>query len=163
MPGHLLYSTNPFIKLIVQEKYRKDLHYIWCSESFDSNKQGSYSVASLVAASSNPASIYKELNLGCKKGEKHCDKITKIRASLKALAIDWFNKGEISFDDKEELILLADETDPVYWRPVVYVIPRHLVEARLEAVNLSLRASFGNEFIIKDLKRNEFDIIEIGD
>ena len=161
MAGPLLYSTNPFIKLIVQEKYRGDSHYVWCSESFDSNKQPGYSISSLVASTSNPASIYKDLSQGCKKGEKHCSKIGEIRTSLKALAVDWHLKNEITVEDKEELMLLADETDPMYWRPLVYVIPRHLVQTKLTPINLGKRASFGNEFVIEDLKRDEFDIIEI--
>ena len=161
MAGPLLYSTNPFIKLIVQEKYRGDFHYIWCSESFDSNKLPGYSIASLVASTSNPASIYKDLSQGCKKGEKHCSKIGEIRTSLKALAVDWHKKGEINDDDKEELILLADEKDPMFWRPLIYVMPRDIVKAKLKPVKLSARASFGSEFVIEDLKRTEFDIIEI--
>lgn len=161
MSGHLLYSTNPFVKLIIQEKYRGDSHYVWCSESFDSNRQPGYSAASLVAASSNPASIYKDLREGCKKGEKHCAKIRDTKASLKALAVDWANKGEITEEDKQEIILLSEDHDPMYWRPIVYVIPRHLVVGKLRKVELGRRASFGSEFIIENLMRDEFDIIEI--
>jgi hypothetical protein len=56
--------------------------------------------------------------------------------------------------------MLADDPDLTYWRPLVYVIPRNLVEARLKPVHLKQRASFGLEFLVEDLKRNEFDIIE---
>lgn len=161
MAGPILYSTNPFIKLLIQEKYRKDIHYVWCSESFDSSKQSGYSAASLVAPSSNPASIYKELRDGCKRADKHCSKIADTRATLKSLAVDWNNKGEVTAEEKEEIILLADDNDSLYWRPLVYVIPRKLVESQLKAVALGKRASFGNEFIIENLARNEFDIIEV--
>ncbi len=75
--------------------------------------------------------------------------------------MDWANKGEITADEKEEIILLADDNDPLYWRPLVYVIPRSLVEVKLKPVALGRRASFGNEFIIDNLIRTEFDIIEI--
>ena len=47
------------------------------------------------------------------------------------------------------------------WRPLVYVIPRAMVESRLEAVPPKKRASFGPEYIITDLRRHEFDIIEM--
>jgi hypothetical protein len=156
-----LYSTNPYIKLLIEERFREDKHYAWCSESFDSAKQPGYSASSLVAASSNPASLYKELREGCKRGEKHCSKIGDTRTRLKALAVEWEQKGEISSEDKEEIILLADDQDPMYWQPLIYVIPRHLVESRLQKVHLGLRASFGREFIIGDLNRNEFDIISL--
>jgi hypothetical protein len=158
--GPLLFSTNPLIKLLIQERYRKDEHYVWCSESFDSNKQPGYSAASLVPPSSNPSSIYRELREGCQKGEKHSTKIRDARGTLKALAVTWHDNGEISSQDKEEIIMLADDPDLTYWRPLVYVIPRNLVQARLKPVHLQQRASFGLEFIVEDLKRNEFDIIE---
>lgn len=161
MAAQILYSTNPFIKLLIQERYRNDAHYVWCSESFDSAKQPGYSAASLVAASSNPASLYKELRNGCLKGEKHCSKIGETRTSLKALAVQWEQKGEINTAEKEEIILLADDQDPTYWQPLIYVIPRDLVHARLQSVHLGKRASFGRKFIIDDLKRNEFDIISL--
>ncbi|TXG94651.1 MAG: hypothetical protein E6R09_16975 [Rhodocyclaceae bacterium] len=158
--GPLLFSTNPLIKLLIQERYRKDIHYVWCSESFDSSKQPGYSLASLVAPSSNPISIYRELRDGYRKGEKHSDKIRQTKTTLKALAVDWHSKGEISDQDKEEIILLADDPDMAYWRPLVYVIPRNIVEAKLKLVHLGKRASFGLEFVIEELQRNEFDIIE---
>ncbi|MFJ2988312.1 hypothetical protein ACIPF8_10625 [Collimonas sp. NPDC087041] len=47
------------------------------------------------------------------------------------------------------------------WRPLVYVIPRALVEAKLRLVAPASRASIGKEYIIENLGRNEFDIIEM--
>lgn len=161
MASTFLYSTNPFIKLLIQERYRNDEHYVWCAESFDANKQPGFTSASLVAASSNPASIYKELRVGCQKGEKHCSKIRDVRTSLKALAVAWENSGEISESDKQEIILLADDPDPMYWQPLIYVINKDLVHGRLENVPLANRASWGKEFVLKDMKRAEFDIITV--
>ncbi|HLP97999.1 MAG TPA: hypothetical protein VK149_06105 [Sideroxyarcus sp.] len=161
MSGPFLYSTNPFIKLLIQERYRNDEHYVWCAESFDANKQPGFTAASLVAASSNPASIYKELRMGCQKGEKHCSKIKEVRASLKALAVAWEAAGEITEDDKQEIILLADDPDPMYWQPLIYVIHKERVQDRLENVPLVSRASWGKEFVLKNMKRTEFDIITV--
>jgi len=47
------------------------------------------------------------------------------------------------------------------WRPLLYIIPRDLVASRLKVVPIHKRASFGDEFIVEDLKRGEFDVIEL--
>jgi hypothetical protein len=47
------------------------------------------------------------------------------------------------------------------WRPLLYIIPRSLVETRLKVVPIHKRASFGDEFIVEDLRRSEFDLIEL--
>jgi hypothetical protein len=71
------------------------------------------------------------------------------------------NIGDISKDDKEEIIYRVDTSDFDDWRPLLYIAPRDLVKSRLQIVPPSKRASFGLEYIIPDLKRNEFDIVEL--
>ena len=163
MSGQVLYSTNPRIKLLIQERFRRDRHYVWCSESFDSTALGRYNGAALIPPSSNPRSIYRELRDGVRGGDRHNDKINNTRTSLKALATTWQNAGEITADEKQEIVWLADNPDLTYWNPLVYVIPRHIVASRLILVPVAQRASFGAEYIIQDLDRNEFDIIEFPD
>jgi hypothetical protein len=46
------------------------------------------------------------------------------------------------------------------WRPLIYVIPRSSMEARLKVVPIHRRTGPTLEYIIEDLKRSEFDIIE---
>jgi hypothetical protein len=156
----LLYSTNVFLKLLIQERYRGDIHYIWCSESFDSSSLSRYSLSSRVAPSSNPVDIYRELKDAIKRSDRHNYKINEQKVSLKNLAITWEAASEITADDKDEIIYMADNAVFDDWRPLIYIVPRALVEPRLQVVPASKRASFGPEYIIPDLKRNEFDIIE---
>ena len=49
------------------------------------------------------------------------------------------------------------------WRPVLYVIPRAPIEksGRLRAVPHMSRAAYGPELQIVDLRRDEFDWIEL--
>ena len=47
-----------------------------------------------------------------------------------------------------------------YWRPLLYVIPIPTPAARLQLVPIDKRAGFGKEYIITDLKRAEFDLVE---
>ena len=160
MAGPFLYSTNVFLKLLIQEKYMKDTHYIWCSEYFDSNTNGRHSFAACVGASSNPASIYKDLHAAVISGDLHCSKIVAQRAGFKKLAQEWFSVGKITENDRDDIFYLADNSSITYWRPLLYVVSRPLVESRLTTVPARERASIGNEFIIKDLSRTEFDVIE---
>jgi len=161
MSGYLLYSTNVFLKLLIQERYRSDIHYVWCSESFDSGIASKYSIGSLIPPSSNPADIYRELNRDVKSCDMHSNKIAQQKGSFKSLAVDWELKGEISIADRDEIITMVDTVSFDYWRPLIYIIPHVKVRKRLEPVELTKRAGLGSEFIIKDLKRNEFDLIEL--
>jgi hypothetical protein len=161
MPGPLLYSTNVFLKLLIQERFRGDIHYAWCSESFDSSALSRYSLSSQVAPSSNPADIYRELKTAVQRKDQHSYKIGEQKLSLKKLAVDWEAAGEISTDDKEEIVYRLDNAAFDDWRPLIYVVPRALVHSRIQAVPPAMRASFGPEYIVTDLQRSEFDIIEL--
>jgi hypothetical protein len=161
MSPPLLYSTNVLLKLLIHERFRGDKHYVWCSESFDSKSLPRYSLSSQVAPSSNPFDIYQELKSAVQRKDQHCYKINEQKLSLKNLAIMWEGKGEISADDKEEIIYMVDAASFDDWRPLIYLIPRTSVETRLQTVQANKRASFGIEYIITDLMRSEFDIIEL--
>ncbi|MGV7241535.1 hypothetical protein [Caballeronia sp. M23-90] len=161
MPGPLLYSTNPFLKLLIQEKYRKNVHYVWCSEAFDSTKHGTYTSIALVPPSSDPCAIYKQLRDEAGRGERHSSKIPQMKASLQGLAIAWRDANEITAEEAEEIIYMAETAGAIEWRPLVYVIPRAAVQARLMNVPMAKRASLGPEYILSDLSRDEFDVIEL--
>jgi hypothetical protein len=77
------------------------------------------------------------------------------------LAIGWEVQGEISTEDKEEIVYMVDNASFDDWRPLLYVIPRLVVQPRIRLVPPGQRASFGPEYIITDLQRSEFDTIEL--
>lgn len=161
MAGPLLYSTNVFLKQFLQERYRNDLHYVWCSEYFDSRKLGSYASGALVPPSSNPADIYRELKRDVEGRDLHSSKITAQKASFISLAITWEQNGEISSDERDEITYIVNTAGFEMWRPLLYVIPRAPVESRLQLVPISQRAGFGSEHILADLERSEFDMVEL--
>ena len=160
MSGSLLYSTNVFLKQLIQQRYKGDIHYVWCSDSFDSTKLAAYSPGALNAPSSNPADIYRELKRDVDRGDLHSAKITAQKASLKSLAVKWEKAGEIDRAQKQEIVYMIDTAPMSYWRPLIYVIPFVLVSTRVQVVPIAQRASFADEFIIPDLARSEFDLIE---
>jgi hypothetical protein len=89
MSGPLLYSTNTFLKFVILQRFRKDIHWVWCSEIFDSKKLDSYSDRALIAPSSNPADIYRELQRDVAGKDSHSAKITAQKASLQASFLVW--------------------------------------------------------------------------
>jgi hypothetical protein len=160
MGNILLYSTNVFLKLLIQEKYRGDIHYVWCSEDFDSSTVSAYSSASLVPPSSNPADIFRELRRDVEKRDQHSSKINQQKVSLTDRAIEWEKNGLISPTDKDDIIYMVQSAPFEHWRPLIYVIPRPQVEARLVRVPMRLRAGVGIEYTLSDLQRSEFEIVE---
>lgn len=161
MPGPLLYSTNVFLKYLLNATYCADKHYLWCSESFDSSKNSVYTTAAMVAPSSDPCAIYRRLSEDCRKQDRHSAKIGEQKLSINAVAVQWRDAGRITTDQLEDIAYQVASADFLTWRPVIAVIPRALVQARLQPVPAHRRASLGPEFIIADADRSEFDLIEI--
>ncbi|AUD00988.1 hypothetical protein [Spirosoma pollinicola] len=157
----ILYSTNVFLKYHIQQKYFNDVHYVWCSELFDSKTASIYSPGSLVPPSSNPADIYRQLKADVSGGDSHSAKIVEQRASIIARATEWEINGVINSLVKDDIIYIATNGSINYWRPLIYVIPKAPLITRLHTVPASKCAGLGTEYIINDLNRAEFDIIEL--
>lgn len=161
MAAPILYSTNTYLKLLIQERFRKDSHYVWCSDCFDSSKTAAYGSAALAAPSSDPYKIYHQLKADCSRSDKHSTKISEQKLSLVKLASDWKAAGEITDAEAAEIVYLTEAADYSHWRPLLYVISYERVLSRVQVVPIQNRASLGMEYIIPDLKRHEFDIVEI--
>ena len=157
----VLYSTNVYLKYAIQRDYRDGVHYVWCSEHFDSTTVSRYACGSMVPPSSNPADIYRELRAAVERSDSHCSKIAEQKASLTTLAIKWEQSGEITTAQKEEIVYMVNNAPFDHWRPLIYVIPRVSVSDRLQLVPIEKRAGFGNEYIIDDLTKPEFELMEL--
>jgi hypothetical protein len=161
MGNGMLYSTNVFLKLILQEKYQRDLHYAWCSDHWDSQALSRYAISSQVAPSANPADIFREIKRDVDRGDLHSPKLAAQKASFIARAHEWEKAGSITRSDREDIIYMVEHATSKDWRPLVYVIRRDAVAARLQVVPAHQRAGLGDEYIIPDLARSEFDILEL--
>jgi hypothetical protein len=156
----VIYSTNPFLKFQINEKYIKT-HYVWCSEHCDSTAVGAYTSGALTPPSSNPAEIFRSLRDDVRRGDTHSAKINQQKASLAALAVDWDRDGMITSTQRDEIIFMVEHAIFEHWRPLLYVIAVEPVKSRMKLVHISKRAGLGEEYIIEDLKRSEFDLIEL--
>ncbi|MQA91450.1 MAG: hypothetical protein GEU90_14690 [Gemmatimonas sp.] len=146
---------------MIQEEHRRDLHYVWCSECFDSALAPPHSLRALVGSSSNPADIYRGLKAEVDSADKHGNNFTRIAGSLSVLAQKWYIANEIAEHDRDEILYMLMEPTPRLWTPLVYVIPRDAVATRLKPVHPSKRSGTGREFVMEDLRRDEFDVITL--
>lgn len=159
MPN-VLYSTNVFLKLMIQRQYMGDAHYVWCSECFDTSKLPAYTLNHNTPPSSDPIGIYRRLSEDVRRRDGHSTKIAEQRLSLTTRALEWHKSGRIGDQEKDDILFHIDKADFSDWRPLVYVIPFEPVRGRVRTVPAAKRAGLGMEYIIEDLKGPEFDIIE---
>lgn len=151
------------MKFFINENFRGGNHYIWFSENFDSGTLGKYVPGSMVPATSNPKDIYIDLKNAVDKTDTHNAKIKEQISGLTALAVKWEKAKEITTDQKNDILYIVNEGKYFnYWRPLLYVVPKALVgPPRIKAVPMALCAGLGNEYIIEDLRRDEFGLIEL--
>lgn len=156
----VLYSTNTALKHRIQRDYLHGLHYCWCSPAFDASKLAGYARGSEMPPSSDPCSIYRDLAQAVKRRDEHSSKIGDQKKTLTALALRLADRGKISSDDRDEIVTIVAKASFTDWRPLIYIIPFQSVKERLQAVPRERRASNEMEYIVEDLRDEEFHIIE---
>jgi hypothetical protein len=161
MPSPFLYSTNPWFALEVSRRYRNGETYAWCSEYFSSADQAIGTAASLIAASSDPKTIYEQLAHAIDTDDAHDARIRGYKSTFRKLAANWLVEGSISQSSCDEIKASCRSQSFRIWRPVLYIIPRYRVEARLQEVPLRKRAGQGMEYILPSLDLGEIDVIEL--
>ena len=140
--------------------FRKRQHYIWCSPTFEGAALPRYAIGASQPASSDPATIYRDLHAAVRTKDGGCQKIKDQKKVLKALAIKWFKNNEISQVDRDEILAMVSRSDVTDWKPLIYVIPFETVAKRVVLVPRTKRASHEPEYILADLAESEFHIIE---
>ena len=163
MPGPVLYSATPWFATDVAHRYRGGVYFAWVCECFDAAAAPLGSAAALIAPTSNPRRIYRNLYEECKAQEEHSLEIQRYKKTFTRLARTWFASGAITQDQRDEIVASVRARAWRIWRPVLYVIPRAPIEAagRLLSVRRQDRAGYGPEQQVIDLRLEEFDIIEV--
>jgi hypothetical protein len=90
----------------------------------------------------------------------HHTKINEQRKTIPALAVKWNDSGNITHDEYQEIGVRVSKANFNDWRPIIYIIPVAGLGARVRRVAADQWAGFEPEYIIEDLKKDEFDIIE---
>jgi len=163
MTSPVLYSVNPWIAHELAMKYRGGKHLVWCSEYYDPTTAATTSAGASIAPSSSPKGLFDQLKSDCDREDAHSYLIKGYRKTFSRLAAEWLAVGEILRDQHDEILATVKARSWRIWRPLLYIIPRHTIEAagRLEHVPRKQRAAYGPELRISDLQPHEFDIIEV--
>jgi hypothetical protein len=161
----IYYSANPWFAAEIADKYRGGTYFAWVCEYFDSEHEApAGSAGALIAPSSNPRQIYEDLLKEYKSQEEHPRVIKEHRKTFRRLAKTWLAKKEITKDQYDEINASIRAKSWKIWKPVLYVIPNSsTVKKRITPVDRSERAAYGPEYRIADLKREEFDIIDLSE
>ena len=156
----LLWSTNTYLKFNIQRLFRRDKHFVWCSPVFEGSAQPRYAIGASQAASSDPATIYRNLHHAVQSKDRGCEKIISQKKVLRALAVQWAKSGTIRNEDRDEIFAMLRLSQISDFRPLVYVVPYDLVKNRVKLVPRPKRAGHQPEYILDDLEATEFTIIE---
>ena len=139
--------------------YRGGVHYVWCTEHFDS-RWINRDLYDRIPKSSNPAQIYLDMEDAVEPFDEHDPYIIKQRSQLLARASRWLTDGEITDEQFDEIAFLLQRHDWQLWRPLLYVIPKtDSICSRIERVPPEERANIGLELRISDLHNSEFDVV----
>ena len=119
-----------------------------------------YAIGSDQPASSDPATIYRQLHNAVKTRDGGDAKIASQKKVLKALASKWEMDGIIDEDQRDEIVAMVSTSEIVDWRPLIFVIPYAAVAKRVRSIDRRKRASHDPEYVVPDLVEGEFHIIE---
>ena len=156
----LMYSTNTRLAFMLNQKYYREQHYVYCCPYFDAS-----SVSELehgTPPSSSPAELLRDLAAESARSDRHGARIALNKAGLRRGAVAKVATGIITPDQQSEIMQIVENAEPALFRPLLYVIPVASIETKIRAVPLADKAHpLSEEYIIDALNRNEFDVVEI--
>lgn len=160
MPAPLiLYSTNSWLAYAINERYYAGRHFVWCSPFRGPGTMPAHDVTT--PPSSSPLEIYRALYRDVAAGDRHSSKIRDNKIGLLRGAEIRRSKGHIREDDERDIAAVIDGAETRDFRPLLYVIPCSRLSKKIISVPVEKRAHpLSDEFIIDDLRRKSFDVIE---
>ena len=155
-PGEfLLYSTCTTLAYKIATRYYNDIHYVWCTEAFN---------AMLQPGTSNPCVLCMRYLDQIIRKDRHAQEIDNNKAGIRKGAEAKKKQGVITEKQYEEICVRVAVAENEDFYPVIYLINKKAVKNRLRVVEPKDAASDSSiEYIIEDLKRNEFEIIRVKD
>lgn len=148
----LFYSTSTLIANIIAERYYDDLHYVWCTSTFNPVKSN--------PPSANPYQIYKSILKEVENGEIG-PSIQKHKTGLLNGVSKSKDKGKITHEQQNEIYEMIFAAEIKHFKPIIYVIPGMHV-GNIEMVPRSKRSDLlSEEFLIEELKGKWLDVIDL--
>lgn len=149
MANLLYYSTNTLLAKIITERYFKGNFRVWCSPTFDGNPP-----------SSNPKDLFLRLHKEVKTRDIHSAKIAQVRLGLIKAILNKKKNGEISEKDAIDALSMIRGADISDFKPLIYLIP-NIPEIDVMSAPIKDKTNFlSEEYIINELKLQNFDIIQ---
>ncbi|BAK99687.1 hypothetical protein OBV_24890 [Oscillibacter valericigenes Sjm18-20] len=145
------YSVNSYLSHYINENFYEGIHYVWCAENFVEKRN---------PPSSNPKEIFLSLQKDVNRCDKHSFKIESNKLGIVNGAELMLSRGLITQEQRDEILLLVNNAESELFSPLLYVIAKDKILERIETVPRLMRANLlSSEFLISNLKTDEFDII----
>jgi hypothetical protein len=162
-PTNLLYySTTTYLAHLINNQFYKGQHYVWCSPAFNPASLDSLHQWRNIPASSSPHDLYvryKADTLGTT--DNHSPFIKQNQLGIRRGAKFRLDKGDISQHQYERILYMVKHASKSDFRPLLYLIPAHLVIGKIEEVPVKQIANpLGTEYRVPCLLQNEFEILE---
>ena len=150
----VLFSVGTNFAYKIAKKYYKNVHYVWCACEFNSKSQ---------PPTSNPLTICKRYLEQIKAGDRHSKEIANNKSGVLKGAKIMEDRGVITTKQHKEIKNMVKYAEYEAFLPLIYVIPVDKIsnsDIRCIEVPIKDRASDASvEYIIEDLKEDEFQII----
>lgn len=158
MPNPLvLYSTTSRLAYSVGQKYYGEVHYVWCAPRQDHDRFGLQN-----PPSSEPVSIYWRFRHDIDGGDEHSASIDANRRGIIRGASVREQQGVIDQPTRELIEQVAKKAALVDFSPLLLVIPYTAVSGIVKRAAVTARArATSEEYIIENLPRNCFDVLEL--
>lgn len=154
----ILYSANTLLAYRINQIYYHGRHFVWCNPYFSASAP---SIDVQMPPSSTPSDICRGLFADVSQQDVHSLKIQSNRVGIRTGASSKRNAGQITEEQLLEIEQIVSAAKPADFRPLLYVIPFQLVAEQAKPVPPADRAHpFSQEYIIKDLPRLSFDVLE---
>lgn len=157
----ILYSANSVLAYQVAKRYYGDLHYVWCSPGF-----GSIATSRLyrsVPPTLSPKERYYRMLNDVKERVRSALTVEETRMGLLRGVEEQRQAGRITIQKGEEILEIIQHATLQDFKPLMYVVPvtsELLPRIRVVPVNQRVHP-LAEEYIISDLKSDEFDVISL--
>jgi hypothetical protein len=154
----ILYSANTLLAYRINQGYYRERHFVWCNPYFSATMP---SIDVQMPPSSTPSEICRNLFGDVSQQDLHSSRIQANRDGIRKGANLMRSTGEITDKQLREIEQIVSAAAVADFRPLLYVIPFHLIAERVKSVPPADRAHpFSREYIIADLPRSSFDVLE---
>ena len=148
----VLFSAGTKLAYRINKYYYRDVHYVWCTDSFHSKNQ---------PITSDPQAICARLIEIISTEDRHACEIEAQKVGILKGASAKLRQGIISDDDHKIICEMVNWAKYSDFTPILYVISSAKVKNKCKMVSMDLKASDTSvEYLIPQLFNDEFQVID---